>query len=298
MLTIHNYIDKEEKSTNIRIGRNYCIENINKFKLNLSYETWEEIFEVTSNTMIDTIFNNFLNIYLRIFNNSFPRCNFTVKKKSKGWIMTGIITSCNRKKALYILQRKVNNYALRLYYKKYCEVLTDIIKLAKKKHYDKLISESQNKTKTAWNIIKSLTNKQKDIDNQGELELKIEGHIIKQPKILADAFNKYFTETVEESINQIKQQNLYDCNLDNNRVKNQDSYMKYLAHLPLKSIPQITWGPVNGKEVYEICKSLKWKKSAGYDEIPAWVVKQSIPFIISPLIFIINKMLTSGKFPS
>jgi len=60
----------------------------------------------------------------------------------------------------------------------------------------------------------------------------------------------------------------------------------------------IIWKPVTGKEIYEISKNLKWKKSFGYDEVPSWIVKLSIPFILSPLIFIINKMLSSGIFPT
>ena len=36
---------------------------------------------------------------------------------------------------------------------------------------------------------------------------------------------------------------------------------------------------------------LKWKKSFGYDEVPSWIVKLSIPFISS-------KMLSTGIFPT
>jgi hypothetical protein len=42
---------------------------MDNFKLNLSYELWEEIF---LDDEVDKLFNNFLNTYLRIFNSSFP----------------------------------------------------------------------------------------------------------------------------------------------------------------------------------------------------------------------------------
>jgi len=45
-------------------------------------------------------------------------------------------------------------------------------------------------------------------------------------------------------------------------------------------------------------KSLKWKRSSGYDEVPSWIVKLSMPFILSPLIYICNKMLSTGVFPT
>jgi len=42
---------------------------ISEFKLNLSYESWDEI---STEDNVDSIFNSFLNIYLRIFYHRFP----------------------------------------------------------------------------------------------------------------------------------------------------------------------------------------------------------------------------------
>ena len=39
------------------------------------------------------------------------------------------------------------------------------------------------------------------------------------------------------------------------------------------------------------------KSSCGYDEITAKIIKISCPFIVSPLMYICNKMLSTGKFP-
>ena len=55
---------------------------------------------------------------------------------------------------------------------------------------------------------------------------------------------------------------------------------------------------VKEKEIHEINKSLKWKKSNGYDEVPSWTVKLNMPFVSSPLIYICNKMLSTGTFPT
>jgi hypothetical protein len=46
-----------------------------------------------------------------------------------------------------------------------------------------------------------------------------------------------------------------------------------------------------------IIKSLKTKRSNGYDEISVEVLKISSPFIISPLTYISNKMLSTGIIP-
>ena len=85
--------------------------------------------------------------------------------------------------------------------------MADTTKLAKKKYYDRLIAQSQNKTKTAWNVVRSLTTKQNSNINDGELEIKIEGNVTRIPKIIANTFNRYFLDVVEETVAQILQQN-------------------------------------------------------------------------------------------
>jgi hypothetical protein len=61
---------KEERQTcSYRKIDNYTV---TEFLTLLSYETWDEIFE---NKDVNRIFNSFLNIYLRIFNASFPKIN-------------------------------------------------------------------------------------------------------------------------------------------------------------------------------------------------------------------------------
>jgi hypothetical protein len=55
---------------------------------------------------------------------------------------------------------------------------------------------------------------------------------------------------------------------------------------------------VTGKEMNEIKKNMKWKNSRGYDDVPARIVKISIPFISSPLIYTGNIMLLTGTFHS
>jgi hypothetical protein len=43
---------------------------MNEFMVQLSYETWDNIFVDQD---VDTVFNSFLNIYLRIFYSNFPK---------------------------------------------------------------------------------------------------------------------------------------------------------------------------------------------------------------------------------
>jgi hypothetical protein len=60
----------------------------------------------------------------------------------------------------------------------------------------------------------------------------------------------------------------------------------------------VTLTPTITNEISKIIKSLKNKSPCGYAEIPLKILKISIPFIKSPLTYIINKSITNGIFPA
>jgi hypothetical protein len=72
----------------------YSIRNINKysmeeFKIRLSYESWDSMFSNHGNMDVDSLFNIFLNNYLRIAYTSFPLRKIIERSKSRQWI-TGL----------------------------------------------------------------------------------------------------------------------------------------------------------------------------------------------------------------
>jgi hypothetical protein len=113
------------------ITRSFNNTNTITFLNYLSYENWGDVFtEKNANSM----FNNFLNIFLRDFNYSFPiyRKHIDLCTQNK-WITKGIMVSCKRKKDLYILSKYTQNQQIKTYYKKNCAILTKVILKAKKK---------------------------------------------------------------------------------------------------------------------------------------------------------------------
>jgi len=78
--------------------------SLNEFQTSLSYEAWENVF---SDNDTNTTFNNFLNTFLRTFNVRFPKKRTKLRQNNKAWLTTGIKTSCNNKRKLYLLYRKV-----------------------------------------------------------------------------------------------------------------------------------------------------------------------------------------------
>jgi hypothetical protein len=81
----------------------------------------------------------------------------------------GILTSCKWKRELYIACRDNNNPALNKYYKKYCNILSAVVKKAKKLTYADKRDKSLNKNKTIWDVVKLETNKIGNRDLSQEL---------------------------------------------------------------------------------------------------------------------------------
>ena len=73
--------------------------------------------------------------------------------------MTGIKISSQHKRDLYLLCRSTNNPKLKNHYKTYCSILSDVIKTAKKLCYNKLVTDSNKKAKSIWNIVKTTETK-------------------------------------------------------------------------------------------------------------------------------------------
>jgi len=114
-------------------------------------ESWEDIFKGSDTNVI---FNNFLNIYLKIFNACFTKGIHNSAHRYNPWITRGIKILFHNKRLLYMSCKGSNDTNLKLRYKRYCKILTGVIKTAKKKYYDELVFKSKNKTKTTWKIIK------------------------------------------------------------------------------------------------------------------------------------------------
>jgi hypothetical protein len=71
---------------------------MNEFVIQLSYETWSDVF---TDQDIDTAFNSFAYTYLRIFYSSFPKQQIKNKTNYNPWMTKGIRVSCQHKRDLW-----------------------------------------------------------------------------------------------------------------------------------------------------------------------------------------------------
>lgn len=91
-----------------------------------------------------------------------------------------------KKKYLYLLTKSNNDIKLRQYYKLYGKILNKVIKEAKRSNYNNQISNSQNRIKTTWDIIKCEKGQRKD-------SAKINNN-----EICSKTFNNYFVWIAEQ----------------------------------------------------------------------------------------------------
>jgi hypothetical protein len=169
-----------------------------------------------------------------------------------------------------------------IHYKRYCKILSTVIKEAKKLYYKEVITKSKNKMKTTWNIIRKETNK---LTNKHNIKsLRIEDHVIHNQITIVNKLDNYFLagSVSNKRINEKGEdasplQNLFKC-----------------FNQPFKDI---SLPYTSAKEINKIIDMLKNMNSSGYDEITTKILKISKPFIISPIINIGNKMLSQGIFP-
>ena len=117
---------------------------VTDFNLKLSYESWEEVFSYNN---VNVSFNKFLNTYLTIFYSSFPTKTVHKSSFSKARLTQGITVSCINKQKLYLISRHSQDQNKKISYRRYCKVLAEVIKLAKRKYYNNLLTNSTNKTK-------------------------------------------------------------------------------------------------------------------------------------------------------
>ena len=73
--------------------------------------------------------------------------------------------------------------------------------------------------------------------------------------------------------------------------------INYLANSFRKPFTRINWQYTSTYETGKMIKSLSTKNTTGYDEVSNRIIKISAPFIILPLTYICNAILSSVVFP-
>ena len=129
------------------------------------------------------------------------------------WITNGLIKSINFKNFLYKKWKSSKNSKNKLgdetiyeKYKNYRKRLTYLIRLAKNKFYSKKFDKCKGNSKQTWQLINELRGKS---NRKVKCSFIIDGNVIKERRLIAHEFNKYFT-SVAVKLNECSMSECYE----------------------------------------------------------------------------------------
>lgn len=251
--------------------RNYSDENVSNFVSLLQEELWSSSYTETN---VDDCFGAFHSRYVALFNVAFPLTKYRInnKPKSKKWVTPEVrLSSADLHHMHSACKRNPNIPELKAAYNVKKKIHSRKVKATKRLFHSQIISNSKNKSKTTWSIIKSETSSLKPAT---DITLSINGKTITNPKQIADEFNTFFTES---------------------------SYLPPPSSSPISSCQtnhSIFVSPTTPIEVEHTIKGISPKYSCGFDDIPSAIIVKTAKLISEPLCHIINMSLEQGTFPS
>ena len=193
------------------------------------------------------------------------------------WMTPALLTSVNRKNTLYKLYLKNRNNHSLLQYKEYKNILTKLIRSAKKHYYQTQLDKHRDDGKRTWDVLKEILGTK--AKSQSPQCLMTEGGVTTNRDEICEIFNNFFVE-IGPKINASVHTN--DCD-------------------PLSFIPpnsnSIFMIPTDEHEVKTIIAEMR-QTSSGEDELSVSIIKALSQPLSKPLAHVINLSMTQGRFPN
>lgn len=264
-----------EKTNKCKIQyKDFNVNNINLFNSYLEREEWNDVY--VSNNLNDS-FLTFYNTFLYYFNMCFATKTKIVnknKKNRKAWVTDDIKFLSNYMKDLCLLDKQKNCPVFHQQYTSAKKTYAEIINVAKKTYTDNFINNAPNKTRAAWHVINSRLNENDKKRPTIPILTSESGDPITDPVETANIFNKFFIES------------------------NDQNFTGNIEYHGNRIAPSMFLNPITEIELLNTVATLKAEKSQGTDGIPGDIIKKCIPYIISPLLYLINLSFEQGEFPN
>lgn len=253
------------------LKRTFSDFNKEMFKHALKQQNWGNIFQIEESN-VSKQWECFMGILLPLFEQSFPEKAFSLgggdklNKNKYKYDSPEIIQAKNELDILFTLKQNNSKYAE--FYRESKVKYNKLLSNSRKQHYAKRIQNSDNKSKSVWQIVNEIKGSTRD---KSELQLKGECSQI------ANQFNDYTINSVSEMVEQLPQ-------------------------IPFSSkvtpnAKTIFLKPLTVSETANIISNLKNKYSAGFDEISNNIIKYCNYELAEPLTYIVNNSYKTGIFP-
>ncbi|KAJ8032598.1 RNA-directed DNA polymerase from mobile element jockey [Holothuria leucospilota] len=234
-----------------------------------------------SDNSADSAYRSFLDIFRHCFDRCCPYYSVknNLNRTKSPWLSIGVLKSIQRKNKFF-KKFKINpTPSNKNAYSWYRNVLTDIIRMAKKMYYYDIIDSNKNNSTKLWKILNDILNK-KSMVHSNKLFM-CEDCLSNDRFHIANNFNNYFASAAHSLAN-----NLPSVNVNP------------LSFIPQNAQASFFMFSTCVEELSAIVIKMKKGKSCGFDEINCDLLKQNFHVIVTPLIHIINLSFASGIFPS
>lgn len=240
-------------------------------------------FSLLKNTKdIDIIFDDFFEHFLWCFNTACNSRRYVGSKPVPEKIQFSLKLKNDliELEKLSWLKKNLQDENIINKYNEFKKQIQKDIKKEKMAHYDNIVNNSNNKTKTVWNLVNQITHKSSN-HNKTNISLNYENTIINNPLDIANIFGDYLAKVINNKIT-----NHFGNNISQNCTS------------PIFIDSTMFFYPVSSNEIEKIINNLPNKKSTGLDEIPVTLIKQCSRELSQILADIINLSITTGQFPN
>lgn len=269
------------KSTQTKAVRSFTKTNLTNFKSLLNNSDFST---VTNSNDANISYNNFMEIFKRHYETSFPIKIVHLKRKyqkREPWMTSGLLTSSINKSKAYQLQLRKPTVANKQQFKTIKTVFNRVKRQAKNSYYKDIFSQYKSDIKQTWQTIRSLINSPKKTQIPSTC-FRVNDKLITDPKQIAEELNTYFVNIGQSISTKIQAPN------------NQTFKTHLKGHFP----DTFSFRPILPDDLKDITKRMKPKFSQGHDNISSKLIIDSINETALPLSHIINLSLSTGIVPT
>ena len=259
--------------------RNTNPKNVAKFRDALIATDWSK---VVLDSSVDSSFDKFLKKFLMLYDEHIPLRKWgggnRRKKPQMPWMTRSLLKSINKKNKLYYKYKTTKSELWRKKYTQYRNVLTSVLRVAKKNYYSTQFQATLNNIRGTWRVIKDKF--LKGAKRSNIRNMVIDGDSVDDKNVIVEKFNDYFC-----SIGPNLSKAIPNCD---------KSFNVFLKEPNGQSLFLL---PTDEVELLGLINSLKKGKSPGCDNISNELIKNVVEGIMLPLVHIYNLSMMNGSVP-
>lgn len=260
-------------------------ENLQNFINFLINETWNKVFK--SEPL--NCFEIFYNMFLCYFQLSFPlkiKKMYNIRKKKNHIKSERTIKLKEELSIIHELYLEHRTVGLKERLKLKTAQYQKCLRQEKSENFSNRLMKADNFSKEAWKIINQSTSR--TIEKKKGIEtLVVNNKPIKVTLDIANALNEF---NIAAPLNVAKKAEPF------RGVSKITPTPRHCAPLIARNVFHLE--PVSEEEILSLRKKMKNSYSSGPDEVPCVLLKKVIPYIIIPLVYVLNVSLSTGIFPS